>query len=162
MSPQVDGDGSHGFHTFNVWTNRYKYQAGGEGTRFSCLLASHQTEILVVKPVVPDEAGYIGSTFHFTSGFEVASVSTTSTEDNHGSLRLKFKSEHGKSESCAFFFLPLQYEEGARDDSVVLHINDRATRGEHLKSAANVRGGTVFAVKCGLEAKKETLLHVVW
>ena len=159
---KVDGDGKHGFHTFNVWTNMYKYQAGGERTRFSCALASHQTEILVVKPVVPDKAGYIGSTFHFTSGFEVSSVTTTSSDENHGSLKLEFKTGHSKSEGCVFFFLPHQWEEGMRDDTVILHINNRATKGENLKSAAHVIGGTVFAVKCGLKADKNKVLHIIW
>ncbi|GMI13498.1 hypothetical protein TrVE_jg11277 [Triparma verrucosa] len=160
-SLELGDDEGKGYHTFNVWTNIYKYQpAGTDGTRFERTLSSHETQIVVVKPVIPGIPTYIGSTFHFTSGFEISKFESE-TNAAHGSLRVAFKPGHFRSTDIAFFFLPCIWVEGGYSDDVIVHINNRVTKSENFKMAATLDDGTVLAVKCGVE-RPDMEISIVW
>lgn len=74
-----------GFHIFSFWSGEYTWMPDPrteEGKRFTLrkLLQSHETEIFHLKAVNPTVPEYLGSTIHFSCGYEVTKVEKLSDQ----------------------------------------------------------------------------------
>lgn len=75
----------HGFHVFSFWSGEYTWMPDPrteEGKKFELrkLLQVHETEIFHLKSVNPNLPEYLGSTIHFSCGYEVSKIEKTSDQ----------------------------------------------------------------------------------
>lgn len=75
----------HGFHVFSFWSGDYAWMPDPrteEGRKFDLrkLLQSHETEIFHLKAVDPTRPEYLGSSIHFSCGYEVSKIDKTSDQ----------------------------------------------------------------------------------
>jgi len=92
-----------GFHVFEFWSSKYRWiQApiDSSNANLSKILPPHGSEIFHLKPMQPHRPQYIGSTIHFSCGFEVKSFNF-----NENTLWLNLKNEW-KREGWVFLFVP--------------------------------------------------------
>ena len=92
-----------GYHVFAFWSSRYIWipvPTNHSSPNLSLRLLSHETEIFIFKPIMKNQPQYIGSTFHFTCGFEIESF-----RYNTNTIWIHLKNEWKRS-GWVYLFLP--------------------------------------------------------
>jgi hypothetical protein len=143
--PSLKSGGQNGYHMLAFWGSKYVWVPSlhGEVSRqtLSKRLGPHETEIFHIKSVNPGSAQYIGSSLHYSCGYEVKSFSCSSS-----SATVQIRKEALRS-GFIYVFVP------SSGDGVSATLDGRAasveveTRLTFEETSGSNRKGTVFKVQ---------------
>lgn len=128
--------GASGYHVFEFWSSKYEWvptpTINDAAVTLSKKMKAHETEIFHLKAVITEHPQYIGSTIHFSCGFEVKKFKYTM---NTVSLRLK---NSYRRSGYVFIYIP-----GHHNNEITA---TEITEGENGKETKSISPQVVFTL----------------
>ena len=116
----------YGYHVYEFWSSKYTWLSPTTKS-YKKNLQPHQTEIFHIKTVCPSQPQYIGSTFHFSCGYEVESICYEDDDTSNSSkvqfVDLKLKNDYKRMKGYVFLYLPFSSSSMSEDEEMVCCVN---------------------------------------